>query len=100
MNLEICEKCLNDTRIEHFRENCKGYLKSYDINTGCGDATYLNLYFGNFSSPEYVCCISKVIDPNIKCLTKKTFKKIELIDKKCPYFLEHQLYDWNKGKQK
>jgi len=93
MNIEICRNCSS--------HKMRGYdLSKWNYSDKEGELTYcLRIYTGGF----YNDCEQLVFYRKQSCknaFTKKDkFSYIELASNQtCPYFFEHQLYDWNNEK--
>ena len=96
MNIEICKKCNNDTCFLYFFKDgiCHQISSKF--------ADYLFLLHSN---EAYVHMPKKETAGRWNCIKTKTnsdiqqkkVNKVEL-DRNCPYYAEHELYDWNKKK--
>lgn len=100
MNLEICEKCLNDKMVKSSRESeGDGSIEKWCIYKSFYNKTIIEMFYKWRKSPcGIVSCNMYVKNSNrrIKTFTREKFNKVELIDKDCPYYLEHCLYNWSK----
>lgn len=88
MNLNICEKCLKNKIVEY---------------AVCSDKS---IHF-HTRDDKKLCC--QVIDSIKKLPTNKWIRwssksleggiiSVRVCDKACPYWLEHQMFDWNNKK--
>lgn len=105
MNIEICERCRGhkvifwDTPITNF-DRARIFITFSNNNSMC------NSCFKSVSNSRkelVVMCNKKFsLMSDIKSWLFNQnrmimgFDKLKLDDRECPYFLEHQLYDWNK----
>jgi len=96
MNVELCKKCLNQESIVF---KIKKFHISFLSLNNC-DGTIL--VYGDSNSRRFNiahCCKSVCFREGV--LLERSYKKpkyfdcVALFDHTCPYFLEHQLYDWN-----
>lgn len=95
MNINICKKCLKKQYAQGYGETkFKGALKRCEIIYGRGGINRLMLTYGKISSDNTIFCVMRVNKP--KDRKKNFFERVEMEDKNCPYFVEHQLFDWNK----
>lgn len=92
MNPEICIKCLKE-------KNCSFNNGNIDCNISFSLLTFRKKEkIKDYSIIMFNILCSKYTDTgdkDIDITNLDELKKIELIDKDCPYYTEHQIYDWN-----
>lgn len=99
MNIEICKRCFGNKNRRLAKKSVVWWLSLFfydklDVVLCTIESRKKNgiLYKGT----EHYC--RKRIEGNKKKINeirKGGINKIVLADKECPYWLEHQLYDWN-----
>lgn len=90
MNIDICKKCLNSNCIEFFYYD----LYDYQLNK--------RLFFITIKSYPFNICKLKnykmfaTEEEVIEIINSNRAKDYIFIDKSCPYYIEHQMNNWNK----
>jgi len=101
MNLEICEHCL--------KKKIFGYVllktdRSFNVNGEKLDGKYLIKLYASKESGRLLgnCYLNTDYDRDTLKPSIGNFKResrfVKMIDKRCPYLFEHQLFDWNNEK--
>lgn len=97
MNIEICKKC-SEERNKKFLNGA--IMKFGNVPNRCLVVFAKNKERkSNDARINNVVCAREIKDNNKSELNDDLidFEDIELIDNsRCPYHIEHQLYDWNK----
>lgn len=99
MNIEICRYCASKKDGSHIIDYLcveKNKCNSV-IYIGCRE--FVNVNTKKEFSYCHLFCIKKVLnDHNLPDGKNKVFsiENVQLQNQDCPYFFEHQMYDWSK----
>lgn len=91
MNAEICKDCKNNCFLIFTNQINKIIVTN---NIDHKSLRNVNKIFYHNDNGEWKMMIG-IGDQSIVILTEKDFIKITELDKDCPYYAEHQLYNWN-----
>jgi len=90
MNFEICERC---------KKGKISSLSVYPFQYNLLRMTFDIAEESNKKDEDYCCVKVAFYIPEVIGLdVKERLKKIKLSDERCPFYLEHCLYDWNNEK--
>jgi len=92
MNKELCKKCFKQESISF--NLVTSYVPFIGLNNGDGHVVVFDE-----RKTQYCCksaCFRKGVIIDCFYKSQKHFDCVELLEQTCPYWLEHQMYDWNK----